>query len=143
MSAFEDQMNSLNLKLADARKLGVIEGQAGGAFEVMIREILQETERRRQTCVKQAETLRMQASAAEAQAGAFTVVASIANQVLHGMVGQAQRAIDEEISRNIRLAEEEAEANADVAREVALTLDTIPASELKPNRSKKTLKAPV
>lgn len=150
MSQFEMQMEELKAKLSEARRLGVVEGPTSGAFTVLLSELLQETEKRRQALVLQADTFESQAKSARAQAGAFQVFGSIANAVLGGMIHQAKRAIEEEADRELRLKAEREEAEADARKAAALSAPSdAPGQEAaeasdktKPSRAKKPSKAP-
>ncbi len=57
--------------------------------------------------MRQAESLRLQASAAEAQSHAFSVIGSIVCAIVHGFNSNAQRGIDDEIRRNNEKLERE------------------------------------
>lgn len=132
MSQFEMQMQELQTKLLEAQKFGVISGPTMGAFTVLMRELLQESEKRRQALVLQADTFEMQAKSARAQAGAFQVFGSIANAVLGGMIHQAKRSLEEEADRELRLkkeAEDEAADAAKASRDAQATENPPPAVE--------------
>ena len=91
----------------DLKGLGYMTPESAGTYEQTILLTWQEADRRRQTLLSQAETLRRQAAAADAQAGAFGTVASILYNIVNGFVEAGQKRLREEAERK---AEAEAQA---------------------------------
>lgn len=89
---------------------------ANGTFQIFTLQTVQEMEKRRLDCLKQAEQLRMQAHAAESQAHAFSIVGSVMTSIVHGFIVNEQRRIDAEIIRK-KEAEEAAALEAQSAGE--------------------------
>ena len=98
----------LRQKMVDLQKLDYMTPESFGTYQQTILQIWQEADRRRQTCITQAETLRRQAAAAEAQAGAFSVMSSIMYNVVNGFVEAGEKRIREEAERAAESSGEEA-----------------------------------
>jgi len=79
--------------------LGVLTPETVGTYEQTILQIWKEAERRRVSLQQQAEVLRKQAAAADAQAGAFSAMASIMFSVVHGFVEVSQKRALEDAER--------------------------------------------
>lgn len=90
----------LRQKMMGLQGLGYMTPESFGTYQQTLLQIWQEAERRRQTCVSQAATLRTQAAAAEAQAGAFSVMASIMYSVVNGFVEAGEKRVAEEAERD-------------------------------------------
>jgi hypothetical protein len=107
----EDQNTAADLlrlrqRLLDLQHTQRLAPEAFGLYQQTILQIHQEAERRKQTCFAQAETLRAQASAAEAQGHAFSSIASILYAIVHGYIQIEEKRLNEEAER----AKERAEA---------------------------------
>jgi len=85
----------LRQKLAEFQQLGIITPESFGTYQQTVLQVWQEAERRRVSCLTQAESLRAQAQAAEYQASAFGTIASILYAVINGHVEAEQRRIRE------------------------------------------------
>lgn len=107
----------LRKRLSDLLGKGLVSSDAFGMYQQTILQLHQECERRRQTCLGQAETLKRQAAAAESQAHAFSAMASIIFSVVNGYVELEERRAREEADRAKERAAAEAEA-AEVAAAV-------------------------
>jgi HD-like signal output (HDOD) protein len=98
-----ENMNEMILRLRkrvkDLMALDYMTPESAGTYEQTILQFWQEVDRQRMVCLQQAETLRRQASAAEAQAGAFTAIGSILFNVVNGFVEAGQKKAQEEIER--------------------------------------------
>lgn len=100
----------LRKRILDLQGLGYMTPESFGTYQQTVLQIWQEADRRRQTCLSQGETLRRQAAAADAQAGAFAAMCSIMFNVVNGFVEAGEKSLREELERK---AEKEAEAKAE------------------------------
>lgn len=131
VSSYEETLVRLKKEFLDAQRLE-IDGVSSGNFQQTALQLIQECERRRQDCVKQAEQLRMQAHAAESQSHAFSIVGSIMVNIVHGFVSNEERSRDEAAIRAKAAAEDAAEA----ASAVTTSENSDGASELEVDGSK-------
>lgn len=86
-------------RLNDLLSKGLVNPDAFGMYQQTILQLHQECERRRQTCLGQAETLKRQAAAAESQSHAFSAMASIIFSVVNGYADLEERRLREEAER--------------------------------------------
>ena len=103
-----DVLINLRKRLTDLQRSGAFTEAGFGTYQQTLIQILQECERRRATCSTQAETLRRQAAAAEAEGHAFSVMSSIVLAVVNGFADREAVRAAEEAAR----ARAEAEAKA-------------------------------
>ena len=89
----------LRQRMLDLQKLGMLTPESFGMYQQTVLQIWQEAERRRQTCMAQAENFREQARAAEAQAHAFSAMASIMYAVVNGYIQLEEKRVAEEAER--------------------------------------------
>jgi hypothetical protein len=97
----------LRKRVLDAVGAGIINNELKEFYEATLLQILNESERQRQTCVTQAENLRKQAAVCDGQAAAYSSFAAIVYSVLNSYISQHERAIREE---QARAAEQEEKA---------------------------------
>lgn len=90
-----DDFLRVRTRLLDLQRTGLLNPEAFPTYQQTILQIWQESERRRVTLMNHAATLRTQAAAAEAQANAFTSMASILYNVINGYVELEQKRIHE------------------------------------------------
>lgn len=137
--SYDEEMIKIRQKLLDAQKVGLINGDTSGVYQQTILQIHQEAERRKQSCLQQAETLLRQSQAAQAQGAAFGMIGSILYNIIDNFVIAQSRAIEEEK----RLAEEKLEKEALLKtiqkeeEDVLETLDTKYKSTIPPTEKKK------
>lgn len=103
-SSLQEELLRLRKRVNDLKSLGYMTPESAGTYEQTILLTWQEADRRRQTLLSQAETLRRQAAAAEAQAGAFSAMASILYNIVNGFVEAGQKRLREEAERNAERA---------------------------------------
>lgn len=111
MSHAEDILK-LRKRVLDAVNAGIVDNNLKDFYEATLLQILNESERQRQTCVKQAEAFRKQASVADGQAAAYSAMGSIVYSVLNGYIVQEERAKREEAARALEQASKEEYAEA-------------------------------
>jgi len=99
----------LRQRLLEFQKIGYMTPESFGTYEQTLLQIWQEAEQRRQTCLSQANTLRMQAAAAEAQAHAFSAMSSVMFAVINGFIEIEEKRIREEAEREAEREEAERE----------------------------------
>jgi hypothetical protein len=109
MDNTQEEILKLRKRVHDLTALGYMTRESAGTYEQTILQTWQEADRRRQTLMGQAETLRRQAAAAEAQAGAYTTMASILYNIVNKFVEAGQKRLQEETERK---AEREAHAES-------------------------------
>lgn len=105
-----EEILKLRRRVKDLLGLGYMTEESGGTYEQTILQVWQEADRGRVNCLAQAETLKRQAAAAEAQAGAFTMMSSILYNVVNGFVEAGNRRLREDAEKQ---AEREARAQND------------------------------
>lgn len=115
----EEAILRLRKKLKELESLGYMNPSSAGTYEQTILQVWQEADRRRGSCLAQAETLRRQAAAAEAQAGAFTVMASILYNVVNGFVEAGNKQALELLERDHERAQEPQPQESNPAPEVS------------------------
>lgn len=94
-----EEILRLRRRVKDLLALGYMTEESGGTYEQTLLQIWQEADRGRQNCLNQAETLKRQAAAAEAQAGAFTLMSSILFNVVNGFVEAGNKRLREDAER--------------------------------------------
>lgn len=106
----------LRRRLQELQGLGYMDPASAGTYEQTLLQIWQSADKERVTCFSQAETLKRQAAAAEAQGHAFTAMASIIYNIVNGFVEAGQKRLREdaerEAQRKAEAAEQEAERQA-------------------------------
>lgn len=119
MSETQDNASTiikLRSRMQELLRLGVLTSEGFGMYQQTVLQLLQEYERRKASCLEQAEHFRRQAAAVEAQAAAFGVSASVLFSVVNGYIDieerrareMAERAAEEKASREPEPAEEPA-----------------------------------
>lgn len=103
----QEDILRLRKSIQELAVLGVLTPDTIGTYEQTVLQIWKEAERRRISLQQQAETLRRQAAAADAQAGAFSAMASIMFSVVHGFVEASQKRAQEDAERAREAAERE------------------------------------
>lgn len=96
--------------MKDLLNLGYLSPEAAGTYEQTVLQTCQEADRRKQSLRQKAETLRLQAAAADAEAAAYTTMHSILYNIVNGFVEAGQKRQAEEAERAREKAREEAEA---------------------------------
>lgn len=128
----------LRKRLMDLQTIGVLEESQHGLYQQTILQLWQEADRQRQTCMDQAETLRRQAAAAEAQAHAFSTMSSMMYAVVNGYVLLEEKRVREERERASERVEDEKEPAQEGTKEASAPSASF-SEEAKPNgRRKKT-----
>ena len=92
-------MLRLRERLMDMERSGVLKPEAASMYKMSMLQIWQECERRRQECLGQAQQLREQAKAAEAQSHAFSIMSSIVYSVVNGYMTLEEKRVHEEAQR--------------------------------------------
>lgn len=95
----QQDLVKLRQRILDLEKIGYMTPESFGTYQQTILQIWQEAEQRRQTCLAQASTLRMQAASAEAQAHAFSAMSSVMFAVVNGFVEAEEKRVREEAER--------------------------------------------
>jgi len=113
-NSFQIDLLKLRKRVNDLQALGYMTPESAGMYEQTILQTWQEADRRRQSLLSQAETLRRQAAAADAQAGAFATMASILFSIVNGFVEAGQKRSQEEAERKREAAENAPEPQAAV-----------------------------
>jgi hypothetical protein len=108
-----EEILRLRRRVKDLLGLGYMTEESGGTYEQTILQVWQEADRGRVNCLQQAETLKRQAAAAEAQAGAFTMMSSILYNVVNGFVEAGNKRVREDAERQAEMAAREAELVSD------------------------------
>jgi hypothetical protein len=89
----------LRTRMNDLLRMGVITPDGFGVYQQTVLQLLQEFDRRKSSCFQQAETLRAQASAVEAQGHAFSVCGSILFSIVNGYCDLEEKRIREMAER--------------------------------------------
>lgn len=90
----------LRTRMQELLRLGITTPEGFGMYQQTMLQLLQEFDRRKATCLEQAEHLRRQAAAAEAQAAAFGVSGSVLFAVVNGYLDIQEKTIREEQERD-------------------------------------------
>lgn len=106
--AYADDLIRLRKRMIEALELDVVNNDSKELYEATLIQIMNESERQRQTCVSRAEDLRRQAAIADGQAHAFIQVSSIIYSVFNGYVGAAEKQRQENINYVAQMAEKQA-----------------------------------
>lgn len=107
--SFNEDVDRLRKKLADVVSMGLVNEESKGTYELTLLQVMNESERQRQTCIKRADSLKMQAATAEGQAAAFSMISSIINNVVNSLVRSSEKAAEEEEAMAADKAEHAAE----------------------------------
>lgn len=109
-----EEILKLRRRVKDLLGLGYMSEESAGTYEQTVLQVWQEADRGRVNCLQQAETLKRQAAAAEAQAQAFTMMSSILYNVVNGFVEAGNRRVREDAERqaelDVRAKQDEQEA---------------------------------
>jgi altronate dehydratase len=127
--SFNEDVDRLRHRLSDLLAMGLLDDASKGTYELTLLQVMNESERQRQTCIKRADSLKMQAATAEGQAAAFSMISSIVNNVVNSLVRKSEKATEEEEM----LAAEKLEREVAKAKEVKSKKTT--------SRKKRTSKA--
>jgi hypothetical protein len=92
----------LRARMNDLLRMGVLSPEGSGMYQQTVLQLLQEFDRRKASCLEQAEHLRRQAAAAEAQAAAFGVSGSVLFAVVNGYIDLEEKRIREDQERQER-----------------------------------------
>lgn len=95
----QDDLMRLRKRLVDLQAVGLMDPKSFGTYQQTLLHIWQEVDRRRQTCLQQAEALRLQAAAAEAQSHAFGALGSIMYNIVNGFVEADEKRVREEAAK--------------------------------------------
>jgi len=85
----------LRSRMNDLLRAGLVTPEGFGMYQQTVLQLLQEFDRRKATCFQQAETLKSQAAASEAQGHAFSVCGSILFSVVNGYMDLEEKRIRE------------------------------------------------
>lgn len=131
--SYAEELIKLRKRVTDAVGHGIIDSNLRDFYEGTLIQIMNEAERQRQHCVKQAEDLRRQAAVLEGQAQAFSQQSSIVYSVLNGFIIQAEKVAYQEAQ-----AKEEREKNeAEQTDEEKENLRKIEAKQSEPKSRKR------
>ncbi len=89
----------LRARMNDLLRMGLVTPEGFGMYQQTVLQLLQEFDRRKQTCFQQAEQLRAQAAASESQGHAFSVCGSILFSIVNGYIDLEEKRIREEQER--------------------------------------------
>ena len=92
----DETLVRLRTRLLDLQKAGAFNPEFFGTYQQTILQVYNEAERKKQACLQQAESLKRQAAAVEAQAHAFGTFGSILFSVVNGYVELEQKRLREE-----------------------------------------------
>jgi hypothetical protein len=103
----------LRTRMNDLLRMGIVTPDGFGMYQQTVLQLLQEFDRRKATCFTQAEQLKAQAAASEAQGHAFSVCGSVLFSVVNGYIDLEEKRLKEEQERareveEKRLMEEQA-----------------------------------
>jgi hypothetical protein len=118
----QDDILKLRKRVQDLLALGYMTQESAGTYEQTMLQFCQEVDRRKQSCFQRAETLRLQASAAEAQGHAFSAMASILYSVVNGFYEAGRKRLQEEAERESVIKAQELEKmkeEVELAKEAA------------------------
>jgi hypothetical protein len=85
----------LRSRMNDLLRLGILTPEGFGMYQQTILQLLQEFDRRKMTCMSQAEQLRTQAAAVESQGHAFSAAGSVLFAVVNGYIDLEEKRIRE------------------------------------------------
>jgi len=106
MTDINEEIDRLRKKMIEAIRVGFLDEEQCGTYEMTLLQIMTEADRQRRNCLNRAEQLKMQVATAEGQGAAFGMISSIINNVVASMVRKTSQ-MEEEAKM---LAEQEAEA---------------------------------
>lgn len=104
---YAEDVLKLRKRVMDAVSTGVIDNNIKDFYEATLLQILNESERQRQSCMAQAENLEKQAAIARGQANSYAAMGSIIYSVLNGYVMVQERSLKEESDRAAEQREKE------------------------------------
>jgi hypothetical protein len=122
----QDEILKLRKRVQDLLGLGYVTPESAGTYEQTLLQVWQEADRRRQALKNEAESYRARAMQAEAQAGAFSAIASILYNIVNGFFEAGQKRVREEAERAAREAEEKAERAQEIVQEQPTVEATAP-----------------
>jgi hypothetical protein len=111
----QQQLVKLRQRILDLQKLDPMDPTAFGTYQQTLLQILNEAERRRQSCLKQAASLEQQAASARSQASAFQTMGSVMYSVVNGFAVAEEKRVLEETQREAEKKQEEEEASESAA----------------------------
>ncbi len=135
---YAEQVVNLRKKILEAVSSEVIDPQFKDFYEATLLQIMNETERQRQSCVSRAEDLRRQASVLDGQSQSFQQLGSIIHAVLNGYIKAAERSKAEEMVRQLEKQKELEELEHDVNQDEKTDSVSTEDSSNKKKQSKKT-----
>ena len=106
----QDDILRLRKRVLDLIGLGYMTPESAGTYEQTLLQFCQEMERRKQDCFQKAASLRLQASAAEAQGHAHSATASILYSVVNGFYEAGMKRLQMEAEQEAQRKAQEAEA---------------------------------
>ena len=108
----QDTLVRLRQRVLDLQKVSPMDSEAFGTYQQTVLQIWKECEGRRQTCMSQAQDYLKKAEAAQSQAGAFSIMASIMYSVVNGFVEAEEKRLREEAERAAEAKEHDADTPA-------------------------------
>lgn len=116
MVDINEEIARLRAKMIEAIKVGFLDEEQCGTFEVMLLQIMGEADRQRRNCTNRADQLKMQAATAEGQGAAFGMISSIINNVVASMIRKTTETAEEEKELAAQRAKEQEEEEEDEAK---------------------------
>jgi hypothetical protein len=107
MTDINEEIDRLRKKMHEAIRIGFMDEEQCGTYEMTLLQIMSEADRQRRNCINRADQLKMQAATAEGQGAAFGMISSIINNVVASLIHKTTQMAEEEK----QLAEQEAKAN--------------------------------
>jgi hypothetical protein len=101
---FATVMVNLRTKMNELLSLGIATPEGFGLYQQTIMQLLQEFEKRKQSCFSQAQQLKTQAAAVESQGHAFSACGSVVFNIVSGYIELEQKRIREEQERKAEAA---------------------------------------
>lgn len=95
----QNDLLQLRKRLLDLQRSQSLTPEAFGLYQQTILQLHQEADKRKQSCMQQAQTLRAQAAAVESQGHAFSSMASILFSVVNGYILLEEKRAAEEQAR--------------------------------------------
>lgn len=134
---FNEDLIKLRAKLVEAVRLGVVEGEGADIYQATLINVLAESEKRRQECVKEMERLRGLLTNMEGQERAFGQVGYLLFQIIDGYIVAAQKSAREEAAMKEEMDEKKRMA-AEALK--ALEAPEAPANDSPPPEEKRARK---
>lgn len=127
----DQELLRLRRRMGDLLRMGALTPET---FQQAIFQLFQEAERRRLTCLQEAEDHLRKYHALLSQAGAFAAHSSILFSVINGFASLEEKRLQEMAARDQEKAQQEAEAKAEEERKAAeqKTAEAPPAPEHTP-----------